>query len=156
GVPTQSVQVNQPGRKCSGKTSPASTAEQNSQMVVTPRESSSQYELALTRKRQPKLTITAHSTEITNNGYVARLCGTYKGKKIAPIAIGTPNRSSAPIPARPRSIARYVATGWVGRSRSETTSPLRIRSDSSFQPHNITTPMRPCEAQQYSASWAGV
>jgi hypothetical protein len=155
GVPSQSATSTGPGRKRSGKYRPPSRVAARFQAISGPRESSSQKAAALTRYRQAKLTSRASRTDSANSGYVAGRVGARRWNASAPTSIGTANRVSAANPARPRSLPRYVITGCTGRSRSDTTSPVRIRSESRVSPHTPTVASSPWLIQTNVTSWSG-
>jgi hypothetical protein len=106
------------------------------------------------RYRQAKLTSNASRTDRAKRGYVRGRVGARRWKASAPTSIGTTNRVSAAKAARPRSLPRYVITGCTGRNRSDTTSPLRIRSARTVSPQIPTVASSPWLIHTSVASWS--
>src|SRR5215813_1878108 len=103
-----------------------------------PRASVVQNAETLSRKRQPKLTMTASTTLQPKSSHAPTEDGQRSPNTSWPIMSVGKARSSRKYDARPRSRANQNARYENGLARSDTTSPERMVSSTSHQPHMAT------------------
>jgi hypothetical protein len=109
-----------------------------------PRASVVQNAETLSRKRQPKLTMTASTMLQPNSSHAPAEDGQRSPNASWPIRSVGKARNSTKYDARPRSRASQNATYENGLARSDTTSPVRMVNSTSHQPHMATIMINAC------------
>src|SRR5262249_11854401 len=126
------------GKKRTGTTKPPRNITAAPAMPPRPRASVVQNADRLSRKRQPKLTTTASSVLSANASQAPGEEGQCSPKRTCPHTRIGNARNATKYAARPRSRASQKPRYENGLLRSETTSPVRIVSSTSHQPHSAT------------------